>query len=271
MLTRVDSDTVLDYQVYGEAGGDPVLVITGTSLSWLLWNDFAKALAAEGYRLICYDHRGIGASTRGSSEITMSTLAADAAALLDALGIERAHVLGWSLGSCVAQELAITDPGRVKSLILANTWQRTDGYQRALFTTFRHLWSTGDADIAWTAQSAASFSPELLDSPAFGQVMSGIAPALPRTQIQRETVVEQWSADLAHDTESRLPSIASPTLVVTGEQDLVTPARQGQAVAEAIPGAQLEGLRGPGASHALAWERQEEFVRTVVGFLSRQS
>ena len=102
MLTRVDSNTVLDHQVYGEAGGDPLLVITGTSLSWLLWNDFAKALAAEGYRVICYDHRGIGASTRGSSEITMSTLAADAAALLDALGIERVHVLGWSLGSCVA-------------------------------------------------------------------------------------------------------------------------------------------------------------------------
>lgn len=271
MLTSVDNDTVLDHQVYGEAGGDPLLIITGTSLSWLLWNDFAKTLAAEGRRVICYDHRGIGASTRGSGEISMSTLAADATALLDNLGIERVDVLGWSLGSGVAQELAITYPERVKSLILANTWQRADGYQRALFTSFRYLWSTGAAEIAWTAQSAASFSPELLDSPAVGQVMSGISPALPRTEVQKQTVVEQWSADLAHDTEGRLSSIACPTLVVTGEQDLVTPARLGRAVAEAIPGAQLESMRGPGSSHALAWERQEEFIRTVVAFLDQQS
>jgi pimeloyl-ACP methyl ester carboxylesterase len=101
--------------------------------------------------------------------------------------------------------------------------------------------------------------------------MSEISPALPRTEAQKATVVEQWSADLAHDTEGRLSSIACPTLVVTGEQDLVTPARQGRAVAEAIPGAQLESVRGPGSSHALAWERQDEFVRTVVGFLGRQS
>jgi pimeloyl-ACP methyl ester carboxylesterase len=271
MLTSVDNDVVLDHQIFGDTEGDPLLVITGTSLSWLLWNDFAKALAAEGYRVICYDHRGIGASPRGSGEISMSTLAADATSLLDALGIGQVHVLGWSLGSCVAQELAITYPERVKSLILANTWHRTDGYQRALFTSFRHLWATGEAEIAWTAQTAASFSPELLDSPAFGQVMSEISPALPRIEAQKATVVEQWSADLAHDTEGRLSSIACPTLVVTGEQDLVTPARQGRAVAEAIPGAQLESVRGPGSSHALAWERQDEFVRTVVGFLGRQS
>ncbi|MEV0804247.1 alpha/beta fold hydrolase [Kribbella sp. NPDC050281] len=105
--------------------------------------DFDKGLGGEGYRVICYDHRGIGASTRGSGNISMSTLAADAASLLDALGVGRFHVLGWSLGSCVAQEVAIAYPELMTSLVLASTWHRADGYQRALYTSFRHLWATG--------------------------------------------------------------------------------------------------------------------------------
>jgi pimeloyl-ACP methyl ester carboxylesterase len=269
MSAQIGDDTTIEYQIYGEGHGDPLLIINGTALSSALWSDIAEALSTGSSQVICYDHRGIGASTRGSGEISMAALAADAAALLDALETGPVHVLGWSLGSGVAQELAIRHPDRVRSLILANTWERTDGYQRALYAPFRHLWSTGQPDMAWRAQSALSFSPELLDSPALEQVMAATAPTLPQNEAQRRTVAEQWGADLAHDTVDRLPSIACPTLVISGEQDLVTPPRRGAAVAAAIPGAELHAVRGPGSSHALAWERQEEFLQAVGGFLDR--
>jgi pimeloyl-ACP methyl ester carboxylesterase len=267
MQASVDSDTLVDYEIFGNEG-PPLLIITGTSLSWPLWTDFAKLISGE-HQVICYDHRGIGASTRGSAEIAARTLAADAAALLDELGIERTHVLGWSLGSCVAQELAAAHPERVESLILANTWHYADRYQRAIIGVLRHLWSGGDPEMARTTQNAVSFSPELLDSSAFEAVMSTISPLLPQTDAQRQTVIEQWDADLAHDARELLPSITCPTLVVAGEQDLMTPLRLGQAVADLIPDAEIEIIRGPGSSHALAWERPEEFGSAVRNFLAQ--
>jgi pimeloyl-ACP methyl ester carboxylesterase len=92
-------------------------------------------------------------------------------------------------------------------------------------------------------------------------------PLFPQTEAQIRTTAEQWRACAEHDTLDRLPGIAAPTLVVAGEQDLLTPPRQGQAVAERIPGARYELLTGPGSSHALMMERAEEFIALVLGFL----
>ena len=82
------------------------------------------------------------------------------------------------------------------------------------------------------------------------------------------TCAEQWDADLAHDTLDRLGDIAAPTLVIAGEQDLLTPPWQGRKVAEAIPGAQWHLFTGPGSSHALGVERAEEFLPRVLDFLA---
>ena len=94
-------------------------------------------------------------------------------------------------------------------------------------------------------------------------------PLFPTTPQQMQTCAEQWDADLAHDTLDRLGQIAAPTLVVAGEQDLLTPPWHGKQVAEAIPGARLEMFTGPGSSHALGMERAEEFVPLVAGFLAQ--
>jgi pimeloyl-ACP methyl ester carboxylesterase len=110
--------------------GEPLLLIMGTSGSPGFWEPLVAPFA-EHHRVIAYDNRGLGLSERGDARITMASLATDAAALLDALEIERAHVLGWSLGSAVAQELALAHPDRVGGLVLYATWGRGDGYMRA--------------------------------------------------------------------------------------------------------------------------------------------
>ena len=245
--------------------GEPLLLIMGTSGSLGFWEPLIAPFA-DRHRVIAYDNRGLGQSDRGEEHITMASLAADAVALLDALEIERAHVLGWSLGSAVAQELALAHPDRVGGLILYATWGRGDGYMKAMLTALRHPWETGDMEGALTALGLA-FSPELLDSAEFESIVEELLPLFPQTETQIHTTCEQWEADEHHDTLDRLEGIRAPTLVIAGEQDLLTPPRQCRAVAERIPGARYELFTGPGSSHVLMMERAEEFIPLVLGFL----
>ena len=245
--------------------GEPLLLIMGTAGSIGFWEPLVAPFA-ERHRVIAYDSRGLGQSERGEQRITMATLATDAAALLDALEIERAHVLGWSLGSAVAQELALAHPDRVGGLVLYGTWGRGDAFQRAMLTALVHPWVTGDMEAALTTLGLA-FSPELLNSPEFESVVEQLLPLFPQTETQIRTTVEQWQADAEHDCLDRLARIGAPTLVIAGEQDLLTPPWQCQAVAEQIPGARYELFVGPGSSHALMMERAEEFIPLVLGFL----
>jgi pimeloyl-ACP methyl ester carboxylesterase len=245
--------------------GEPLLLIMGTSGALGFWEPLIAPFA-EVHHVIAFDNRGLGQSERGQGPLTMASMAADAAALLDALEIERAHVLGWSLGSAVAQELALAHPERVGALVLYATWGRIDGFQRAMLTALRHPWETGDMEAALTALGLA-FSPELLSSPDFASMLEDFLPLFPQTEAQIRATVEQWHADEAHDTLDRLPAISAPTLVIAGEQDLITPPWQCRAVAERIPGARFELLTGPGSSHTLMMERAEEFIGMVLGFL----
>lgn len=250
-------------QEFGE--GEPLLIVNGTSQSLGFWTDTALAWAGR-YRVITYDLRGMGGSQRGSGDISVASLAADARGLLEALGVGRAHVLGYSLGSAIAQELALAVPGQVASLVLYCTWGRTDGFQRAMITGLAHPWRTGDLEAALGALGVA-FSPQLLDDPEFGVLIQQLLPLFPSTKEQIQTCAEQWDADLAHDTLDRLGSIAAPTLVIAGEQDLLTPPWHGKQVADAIPGSRHHLFTGPGSSHALGVERAEEFVPMVLEFL----
>ncbi len=256
-------DIAVAVQEYGE--GEPLLIVNGTSQSLGFWAETALPWASR-YRVISYDLRGMGGSERGSGDISVASLAADARALLEALSVDRAHVLGYSLGSAIAQELALAAPERVASLILYCTWARTDGFQRAVITGLAHPWRTGDLPAALGALGIA-FSPQLLDSPEFGGLIEQLLPLFPSTDQQIRTCAEQWDADLAHDTLDRLGSITAATLVIAGEQDLLTPPWHGKQVAEAIPGARHHLFTGPGSSHALGVERAAEFGPMVLGFL----
>jgi pimeloyl-ACP methyl ester carboxylesterase len=231
-----------------------------------MWAQSAPILAGR-CRVITWDLRGLGGSERGTGEMTVRSLADDARALLDELGVPRAHVLGYSLGSAVAQELALAAPERVASLVLLCTWARPDGFQRAVLAGLSSPWRTGDLETALTALGIA-FSPELLSSPEFPELVGAMLPLFPSTPGQIAATVEQWDADAGHDSLDRLPGVTAPTLVIAGEQDLLTPHWHGRQVAEAIPGARFELFTGPGSSHAVADERAAEVLPLILGFLA---
>jgi pimeloyl-ACP methyl ester carboxylesterase len=231
-----------------------------------LWGEVVPRLA-ERFQVIAFDNRGLGGSDRGEGAITAASMADDAAALLEALEVPRAHVLGWSLGSAVAQEMALSDAQQVASAVLYATWGRCDGFQRAVFTALRHPYATRDMEAALGAAGLA-FSPQILDRPDFLQLLEPMLPAFPQDEAQMAVTTEQWDADLAHDTLDRLGGITAPTLVVVGEQDLLTPPWQAEAVADRIPGARYELVTGPGSSHGMHIERPEDLLRIVTDFLT---
>jgi pimeloyl-ACP methyl ester carboxylesterase len=265
-LQAVRTGVSLNYEVSGE--GDPLLLVMGTSGSIALWGDLLPRLA-ESHRVIAFDNRGLGGSERGEGPITAASMAEDASALLEALDVPRAHALGWSLGSAVVQELALAHPQQVASAVLYATWGRCDGFQRSVLAALRLPYAVRDVE-AVLAVSGIAFSPELLDRPDFAQLIEPMLPAFPQTEEQIAVTVEQWDADLALDTLDRLGGIKAPTLVVVGEQDLLTPPRQSKAVADAIPGAGFELVTGPGASHCMHLERPDDLLRIVTGFLDKQ-
>jgi pimeloyl-ACP methyl ester carboxylesterase len=254
----------LNYEISGE--GDPLVLIMGTSGSIPLWGEVIPRLA-EQYRVIAFDNRGLGGSERGKGTISVASMAEDVSALLHALDVPRAHVMGWSLGSAVVQELALAHPEQVAGAIMYATWGRCDGFQRSIFTALRLPYAIRDMDAA-LATAGLAFSPQLLDHPDFQEMLAPMLPAFPQTEEQMQVTTEQWDADLAHDTLDRLAEITAPTLVIVGEQDLLTPPRQSRAVAEAVPGARFELVTGPGSSHGLHIERPDDLVRIVTGFLA---
>ncbi|GAA1310209.1 3-oxoadipate enol-lactonase [Pseudonocardia xinjiangensis] len=263
-MVALGNDVSLQVAEIGQ--GEPVVLICGTGQHHWMWAPLLPALCPR-FKVISYNHRGIGESGRGSGPIGVRSLADDLAELLDALSVDRAHLIGWSLGSAVAQEFALSHPARVASLVLACTWGRTDQFQHAVFTGLSHPWRTGDRAAGLVALRIV-FSPELLVSGRFVPVTAQLDTMFPSTGSQMSAMVEQWDADGAHDALDRLGAIGVPTLVISGKQDLLTPARSGRAVSDRIPGARFELLTGPGSSHGLVWERTEEFTSLVSGFLA---
>jgi pimeloyl-ACP methyl ester carboxylesterase len=257
----------VEHAVAGE--GEPLLLIMGTGGSMPLWGPVMEPLA-ERHRVIAYDHRGLGGSPQSEGEVSTGSLADDAAAVLDALEIERAHVIGWSLGSAVSQELAINHPDRVASLVLYCTWGKPDGFMRAIVTAMRVAWEQGTPDERMTA-TGMCFSPEGLDSPDFDRLFEEFSQGFPQTEEQRQTMVAQLDADYAHDTLDRLGQISAPTLVLAGEQDVFTAARLGEAVADRIPDAKFVLFEGPGSAHAMHLERTEEWLGHVLAHLGSVS
>jgi pimeloyl-ACP methyl ester carboxylesterase len=264
-LIDVGTGVRLHYRRVGS--GDPLVLAMGTCASLGMCAP-VEAMFAQRYDVVSFDYRGLGKSERGDGAMTTASLADDVAGLLDALDIPRAHVLGWSLGSTVAQELALHHRDRVGSLVLYGTWGRRDAFATALMTAIKHPWETGDVAAGLLALGVV-YSPEFLDSPEFNEFVEWTMPIAPSTPEEVRTVAEQWGADFEFDSLDRVGDIIAPALVLTGERDIVTPPRLGRAVAERMPNATFELVTGDRSSHGLMFERTDDFVRLVLDFLDK--
>jgi 3-oxoadipate enol-lactonase len=251
--------TELHYERRGE--GEPLLLIPGLGGHSLHWGEPFVAELERDFEVVLYDQRGAGRSAAFDGDLTTAGLAADALALLDALGLGRVHVLGISMGGMVAQELALAAPERVASLTLGCTScggtqsRPTDqevirALTAAVFSGDReHVLRTGFELVV-----SGAYAADPAHYPAFADAARQYPADIPLLMSQQAAVV-------AHDTYARLRGLRVPTLVVHGTADRMLAAVNGDLVASLIPGARLELLDGVG--HLFFWEQPQRSAQLV--------
>ncbi len=253
-------DIELDYERSG--AGPPLLMIMGMSGTALTWGEPFLAPLREEFDVIVYDHRGVGASSQLDGPITIREMAQDAAGLLAALELDSAHVLGFSMGGMLAQELALAAPERIRSLTLGCTYCGGEGSSLTspeVLQRMAEARTSGDRERAirasWEANVSAGFAADADAYEAFRTRSLERRVAIP-------VIVAQVQAIAAHDTYARLPGLTMPTLVVHGTADEIFAVSNGRLVAARIPGASLEILDRVGHLFFLEEpQRSAELVR----------
>lgn len=252
---------------YVEAGaGEPLVLIMGLGGDHLAWGFQLQAFAAA-HRVVAFDNRGVGQTDAPDVPYTTRMMAEDARGLMDRLGIERAHVLGVSMGGMIAQELALAHPDRVRSLQLHSTLARTDAYTRACAAVWQEIRATLPPEAAFRAIALWLFAPssydarrELIETIVQGALANPYPQSLTGLSRQREAVA-------SHDALERLGAIRCPTLVTTAEDDVLIRPGASRALAAAIPGAEFATI--PDAGHVPFWEQADAFNRLCLEFLAR--
>jgi pimeloyl-ACP methyl ester carboxylesterase len=260
MPTYVHDGLTLWYEETGD--GSPVIFVAGAMSDHTTWDIIVPQL--NGLRSITLDNRDIGNSSFARRDYTVRDMAGDVLALMGHLGIERASIVGHSLGGKIAQELALLAPGRVDKLVLVCSSARHDVQSGSLM----ELW--------------ISLREEIADDLVFVQIICVCAMG-PKTleQIPLRDAAEMWmtraplqrgsafirsiETSLANDTLPRLGEIQAPTLVIYTDADRIFPQRHGEELVAGIPGAKGALLENCG--HAPMAERPAEFARMIQEFL----
>lgn len=264
MTTTLATDgTRIAYECSGRADGPALLMLQGLGVDSRGWTLQRFALGRR-YRCIAIDNRGVGGSRLAPRPYSLERMAEDAVAVLDEEGIERAHVLGASMGGVLTQILAVRHPERVRSVVLACTSCRHHEWRRELFAE----WA---ADVL--AGGMGGLGPEGLrwligprNLRRFGMWLNLMARILLQADPVSFAAQVQAILDLSDELRFELVDVTAPALVITGSQDLLTPLGDAEELAEMIPTARIEELRGAG--HALMVEAPNAFNRAVLGFFA---
>lgn len=263
--------TGIDVYYEVEGSGEPLLLIMGTNADHNNWSAQVKAYR-ESHAVITYDARGTGQSTHPEevTEYSMRILADDAAALLDEIGVGRAHVSGLSLGSATAQELAINHPEKVATLQLHCTWGRSDEWFIRMIDT--NEFCIIHDDPAMYIRTALLW----VASPTFINERPGDVEAFERGFLldnphppSKHGMMGHFHADKTHDALDRLDRIEVPTLITSGEVDWQVPTRYGLEVQRRIPGSTMHVFTGPNSSHIAFHEMPAEWNAFTLGWLNR--
>jgi pimeloyl-ACP methyl ester carboxylesterase len=257
----------LYYEVHGD--GEPLLLIMGLALNSKSWFRTLPALS-EHFKVIVFDNRGTGLSSKPHTPYSIELMADDANAVLDAAGVDSAHVYGISMGGMIAQRLALKYPDRIRSLILGCTTSGgakhvQPGVDVSMLMLSRASANSTPEEIAWAtapilySQSFIDNHKDLLAEDIHKRIEIPILPYAYMLQLQ---------ACLAHDTYNEIEQINAPTLVIHGDDDRLVPYENGVALAKKIPNSKF--LTVPGAGHIYVTEAIDLVNNKVIDFLKNQ-
>jgi len=257
----------LAYRTVG--AGPPLLVVNGYGATSTDWDPTLVGTLARSFTLLLPDHRGLGGSDLGDPSapddlLTVDGLAGDLLALLDALGIARTAVVGWSMGGFVAQRLAARAPERVDALVLLSTDPGGPGAVRADPAVWAALTDHHGSPRERAARLLALLFPAALAGDLdrrFGDVVAQAQAALPpRALVAQEAAIATWH----HDAPAALPARVPPVLAAHGTQDVVIPAANLDGLAARWPDCRVERFAGGG--HAFMAQEPERLAALIAGF-----
>jgi len=248
----------LDFDLVGR--GPTLVLIHALGVDRRMWRRQVPVFA-ESHQVVAYDVRGHGGSDKPSGPYSLETLADDLHGLLDALGIERASLLGLSMGGMIAQTFALAHPERVDRLILADTTSEYPPERRRQFAERARLVETSGVDLIVPATLERWFTPEFRadEEDTVEEIRKIVLAADPIGYAGACHAVSRV------DLTDRLGEIQCPTLVLVGEHDPGTPVAAAARIQAAIPGARLEVIQG--ASHLSNIARPDVFEKIVLAFL----
>jgi aminoacrylate hydrolase len=247
-------------QVTGD--GPCVMLVAGLGGRGQFWNQQVAALASR-FRVVTHDHRGTGISSRSRIIYSAEQMAEDVIALMDALKIERAHVVGHSTGGAIGQFLALNHPERVERLVVSASWA---GPTELFLETFRLrrqvLLTQGPQAYYFLGSLLASPADALLPNfHSLGQHLEQRLADFPGLEIEMSRI----AAVMSHDLRNHLHGLKKPTLVIGADDDQLTPPGMQRELAELIPGARLQILSRGG--HFYPINNAENFNRLLLDFL----
>jgi aminoacrylate hydrolase len=250
----------INYEMAGE--GEPLIFVSGLNGVARYWQAQVPVFAKH-YKVVTYDQRGTGGSDHAQKNFSVDQMTAELAALMDGLKIARAHIVGLSTGGAIGQTLAIEQPQRVAKLVLCSTWTHCDPWFRRLFEARRAMYQQCGPELHAMFHPLFLYPAEYVNS--HDDEITEEQKNAPTKSSSVDISVGRINALLAFDRRAGLGGIKAPTLVMTSDNDYITPSYHAQKLAREIPGAKLVIPRGGG--HSYSKTNAEEFNRIVLDFL----
>jgi len=258
----------IDVHYETQGSGDPLILIPYLALDQACYA-FQVTDYAKHYTCISVDLRGAGQTSKPEGTYTTELFADDVATFMQAIGVERAHVSGLSLGAAVGMWLAAKHPEKVRTLSLHSAWPKTDPFLRAVVEGWQ-LMARADGVAAMVIHGIFPwcFTPELYAT-KFELIQSLAAFVRSRPAMSVDAFVKQSDAVISHDVESHLGRITAPTQITFGRHDQVTSTRFAERLLTGIRNSELYIFES--ASHVPIYEATEEFNQKTLDFLQRHS
>ena len=251
-------DITIHYHTDGS--GLPLMLLMGLGCPGELWFNQIPEFS-RSFRVITIDNRGVGLTDKPDMEYTVPLCADDTANLLHALGVDRAHVLGMSMGEAIAQELALRHPQMVEKLVLSCTFSEAVGYGRDLLESWRRTAQGAGMEALAQLEVLQSLMPRAwARQPELVPKLKAMFALQPM-----EAYLRQNWACVSHKTSDRLHQIQAPTLVLVGSHDVQTPIGGNKFLADRIPNSRFVVLERLG--HGFMWEAPEQYNKVVLDFL----
>lgn len=263
MPTARVNDIELNYTLEGD-GEETIVLINGLADDLQTWALQMDDFLAAGLRVLRFDNRGIGSSSKPAGPYSSRMLADDAKALVDQLGISGFHLMGISMGGMIAQEYALAYPQDLRTVTLACTYAAPGPFCSRMFAMWADMAPVLGVPFVMRDVTLWAFTVPFFERDELAEFET----AMRYLDQPLHAYLAQLAVIQRHDTTGRLAGITTPALVLAGEEDVLIPVSLSRRLQEGIPGAQWATTRG---GHGCVWEHPAEFNRTYLAFVRQHS